>query len=349
MVEISGDATSLIDRETLTRLNCYTLRSQLQQLGKPIIVGVAGDSGSGKTTYSNGIRSLIGADLVNTIELDGYHQEDREQRKISGRLPLDPDVNRLDLIQEHLTELKQGKSVEIPVYNHKTGKFDRPKQLLPSPIIIVEGLHALYPELLPFLDFSIYVDPDHDVKWQWKYERDVKKRGHQAEALQTEMLQREAAYKRWIDFQKTSANVVIKIFTSRMKDFSRHQFTADLPANCYKVELIVEPAQLPLPTLPLPFDLAGMLGANQQAFLLAAVPCVYWGRQVKIVHIDGILSPEAIVQLQNHIVDFTGIPIDRALPLEEYEQISATRFAQLLVTWRFLEQVNYQLIDDKIC
>jgi phosphoribulokinase len=91
------------------------------------------------------------------------------------------------------------------------------------------------------------------------------------------------------------------------------------------------------------------LGANQQAFLLAAVPCVYWGRQVKIVHIDGILSPEAILQLQNHIVDFTGIPIDRALPLEEYEQISATRFAQLLVTWRFLEQVNYQLIDDKIC
>jgi phosphoribulokinase len=308
-----------------------------------MIVGVSGDSGSGKTTYSNGIRSLIGADLVNTLELDGYHKEDRQQRKISGRLPLDPDANRLDLIRKHLTELKQGKSVEIPIYNHKTGKFDRPKQLFPSPIIIVEGLHALYPELLPFLDFSIYVDPDRDVKWQWKYERDVKKRGHLAETLQTEMLQREAAYKRWIDFQKTNANVVIKIFTTRMKDFSRHQCIADLPANCYKVELIVEPALLPLPTLPLPFDLGAMLGANQLAFMLAALPCIYWGRQVTILHIDGILPSEAIAQLQNHIVDFTGIPINEALPLQEYERISATRFAQLLVTWRFLEQVNYQL------
>jgi phosphoribulokinase len=343
MVESNGDSTSSVDRETLARLNCHTLRSQLQQLRKPMIVGVSGDSGSGKTTYSNGIRSLIGADLVNTLELDGYHKEDRQQRKISGRLPLDPDANRLDLIREHLTELKQGKSVEIPIYNHKTGKFDRPKQLFPSPIMIMEGLHALYPELLPFLDFSIYVDPDRDVKWQWKYERDVKKRGHLAETLQTEMLQREAAYKRWIDFQKTNANVVIKIFTTRMKDFSRHQCIADLPANCYKVELIVEPALLPLPTLPLPFDLGAMLGANQLAFMLAALPCIYWGRQVTILHIDGILPSEAIAQLQNHIVDFTGIPINEALPLQEYERISATRFAQLLVTWRFLEQVNYQL------
>jgi phosphoribulokinase len=56
------------------------------------------------------------------------------------------------------------------------------------------------------------------------------------------------------------------------------------------VELIVEPVPVPLSTLPLPFDLAAMLEANQPPFLLAAVPCTYWGRQVMITHIDGVLS-----------------------------------------------------------
>jgi len=117
-----------------------TIRDRLKQLNSPIIVGVSGDSGSGKTTFSNGIRRLIGNDLVATICTDGYHKEDREQRQQSGRLPLDPDANHLDLLQQHLADLKQGKSIHVPIYNHATGKFDPPEPFLPTPIIIVEGL-----------------------------------------------------------------------------------------------------------------------------------------------------------------------------------------------------------------
>lgn len=321
---------------------CETLRSRLLKMPYPMIIGVSGDSGSGKTTYSNGIRRLVGDDIVQTIELDGYHKEDREQRSISGRLPLDPDVNHLDLLQEHLQFLKQGKSIDVPIYNHGTGKFDPPRFLSPSPIIIIEGLHALYPKFLPFLDFSIYVDPDHDVKWKWKYERDVKKRGHVAEALREEMLKREAAYKRWIDFQKTNASVVIKIFNSRLQDFSRHEFTGEVPTGFYKVELIVEPAPIPLPSLPLPFDFAAMLEAHQPPFMLAAVPCNYWGRSVTIIHIDGVLSSKTIAELESNILAYTGIDCESVIPAEN-ERVSATQFAQLLVTWRFLEEVNYRL------
>ncbi|WP_242060411.1 phosphoribulokinase [Aerosakkonema funiforme] len=334
-----------------TQPKCITLRSQIAQLKEPIIIGVAGDSGSGKSTYSNGIRRLLGTDLVSTIEMDGYHKEDREQRRISGRLPLDPEANHLDLLRSHLALLKQAKSIEVPIYNHGTGKFDSPVHLAPSPIVVVEGLHALYPEILPLLDFSIYVDPDHDVKWQWKYERDVKKRGHLAEALTEEMLKREAAYKRWIDFQKTNANVVIKIFPSHLKEFSRHEFTGNLPANCYKVELIVEPGQVSLPSLPLPFDFAAMLEANQPPFMLAAVPCTYWGRKVMIIHIDGVLSQDTIATLEKQIVAYTGIPLEEGLStqnipdLQAHEQVSATQFAQLLITWRFLELVNHRLSE----
>ncbi len=73
--------TDTPDASPSVRPTCVTMRYRLQQRRAPIIIGVAGDSGSGKTTYCNGIRRLLGLDLVSTICTDGYHKEDREQRK----------------------------------------------------------------------------------------------------------------------------------------------------------------------------------------------------------------------------------------------------------------------------
>ena len=322
---------------------CESLRHQLKKLQSPILIGVAGDSGSGKTTFSNGICRLIGNDLVQTICTDGYHKEDREQRQKSGRLPLAPEANHLNLLDEHLKALKQGHSIDLPIYNHSTGKFDTPKTFTPTPIVIVEGLHALYPELSDTLDFRIFVDPDHTVKWAWKWERDVKRRGHKAETLESEMLQRMTAYKRWIDFQKINANVVIKIFPSQIHSWARQKFQGSLPENCYRIELIIDPSDFPLPSLPLPFDLAAISSEHHAPFLLAAIPSQYWGRRVTVIHLDGVMSAQTVASLENHIVEYTGIPVDDVVPKEEFELSSATRFSQLLLTWRFLEAVNYYL------
>ncbi len=323
------------------------MRYRLQQQRSPIIIGISGDSGSGKTTYCNGIRRLLGLDLVSTICTDGYHKEDREQRKKSGRLPLDPDANHLNLLSEHLAALKEGKSVDIPIYNHATGTFDPPRPFSPTPIVILEGLHALYPQLLPWLDFRIFVDPDYAVKWEWKWERDIKRRGHKAEALEREMLQRMGAYKRWIDFQKINANVVIKICPSQIQQWARHSFMGQLPHNCYRVELIMEPGGIPLPTLPLPFDLGAILETNKVPFFLAVVPGCYWGRSALAIHLDGAIPCSTVAELKNQIVNFIGIPVEEALPQEEHEMVCATQFTQLLIAWRFLEQVNYLLEESK--
>ncbi|HEY9660894.1 MAG TPA: phosphoribulokinase [Allocoleopsis sp.] len=316
------------------------IRDRLKHLEFPLIIGVSGDSGSGKTTFSNGIRRLIGSDLVSTICTDGYHKEDREQRKQSGRLPLDPEANHLDLLEQHLAALKQGKPIEVPIYNHATGKFDPPVPFIPTPIVVVEGLHVLYPQFLPFLDFTLYVSPERDVKWEWKWERDVKKRGHKAESLEQEMLQREAAFVRWIDAQKIDADVVIQIGHSQLEQLVPSYFAETHTARGYNVKLILEPTQTPLPGLSLPFDLASMLEVNQPAFLLAAVPFRYWGRTAIAIQLDGNLSPKTICELENYIVHHTGIPLQEAIPQEQYEKVSATYFAQLLIAWRFLEQVN---------
>ena len=85
-----------------------SFRQRLLNQKTPIIIGIAGDSGSGKTTYSNGIRRMLGTDLVKTITMDGYHKENRQRRLISGKLPLDPQANRLDLFKQHLKLLKRG-------------------------------------------------------------------------------------------------------------------------------------------------------------------------------------------------------------------------------------------------
>lgn len=309
----------------------------------PILIGIAGDSGSGKTTFSNGIRELIGSNLVKTIEADGYHKENRQQRKISGKLPLDPEANYLNLLLKHMQMLKEGKTISVPRYNHTTGDFDTAVQFSPSPIVIIEGLHVLYPQFLPYLDFTLYVDPSRDIKWQWKMKRDTGDRGHTNAELKKEILQREAAYKRFIDFQKTSATIVVKIFPSQIKNLARYEFIGKLETNCYKYELMLEPSQNMLPSLILPFDLAKITEIETPPFLLASIPGKYWGRDIATIHIDGELFVETVAALSKHIENYTG----KSLKVSTYlHAVSSTRFTQLIIAWRFLELISFKIAHE---
>jgi phosphoribulokinase len=244
-----------------------------------------------------------------------------------------------------LEALKRGETIAVPVYNHETGDFDPPKEFKPSPIIIVEGLFALYPQFLPYLDFSIYVDPSREVKWLWKKRRDTADRGHDAQELEKEMLARESAYKRWIDFQKTSATIVVKIFPTQIASMARYEFTGTVSDECFKIELLVEPATNPLPSLMLPFDLAMITDIHTPPFLLASVPGKYWGRDILTIHIDGELSQETIRALSTHIESYTGNQLSdvQHSSVERLDPIPTTRFAQLLIAWRFLELVHQKL------
>jgi phosphoribulokinase len=128
-------------------------------------IGVAGDSGSGKTTFTQGVRSIFGSDLVSTITLDDYHLYDREARKKLGITALNPAANRIDLLEQHLELLKQGMPVEKPVYNHDTGKFDPAVTFTPKKILIMEGLHTFFtPALRKNLDFMLFVYPVKELK-----------------------------------------------------------------------------------------------------------------------------------------------------------------------------------------
>lgn len=311
----------------------------MKNAGQPFFVGVAGDSGSGKTVFAAGIRTLLGEKLVKMMEMDGYHKETRTKRAVSGKLPLDPAANHLDRLVSDLSLLKKGQPIELPVYNHQTGEFDKPVAFSPSPVIVLEGLHALYPEILPFLDLTIYVDPCREIKWQWKFKRDKEIRGHEGVRLEQEMLVREAAYKRWIDFQKTDADIVIKIFPSILKQFARYQLVDELPEYTYKVEMMVRPPESLLPNLLMPLNIGDAFNISSPPFLLSSVPSLYWGRKVVNFHLDGIFSHDTLSSLEKQISDQTGISTYN--DGEEYLlRNNSTRFAQLLIVWRLLSELK---------
>jgi phosphoribulokinase len=298
-----------------------------------VLVAVAGDSGSGKTTYTEGIARLLGPELVAALSLDGYHKENRLQRQHSGRSPLDPRANELDLVRQHLERLRSGRSVTVPVYDHDTGVFGTPRVVRPFPVVIVEGLHALYPELLDAVDFSIYVDTDEDVKRRWKLDRDVRERGYNTAAAQREIDQREADYRRWIDFQKTNADVIVRIHESEMASLAVDEYTGEVPSDCHHMEIIVAPTQTELPPLNLPVDLNNMTQHQAMPFMLANVPSSYWGRRVNVVHIDGIMPKRALGELERDIMRLAGIP---AASQTASQRSAAILFTQLLVVWPFL-------------
>jgi phosphoribulokinase len=175
-------------------------------------LGVAGDSGSGKTTFTEGIRSIFGTDLVSTLTLDDYHRLDRKDRMKQGLTALNPKANRIDQLEKDLILLKRGVPIEKPVYNHTTGVFDPPVIFHPQKILILEGLHTFFtPTLRRYLDFKLFVNPTKEVKSDWKIRRDMKIRGYTRDAVIKEMAEREPEYNRYIAPQKEFADAVIGI------------------------------------------------------------------------------------------------------------------------------------------
>ncbi|MCK7540290.1 MAG: hypothetical protein MZV63_60060 [Marinilabiliales bacterium] len=136
-------------------------------------IGVAGDSGSGKDHVYRCNSSYFWSDLVSTITLDDYHKYDREERKRLG-ITLNPDANNLADLESDIALLKAGHSIRKPAYNHATGRFDPAIPFTPHKILILEGLHTLFtPGLRKQMDFSIFVDPEKEVKYEWKRRRDM--------------------------------------------------------------------------------------------------------------------------------------------------------------------------------
>ena len=294
-------------------------------------IGVAGDSGSGKTTFTQGVRSIFGNDLVSTITLDDYHRFDRDGRKEQGLTALDPEANRIERLEQDLVQLKRGVPIDKPVYNHTTGKFDPPVVFWPKKILILEGLHTLFTPLLrKYLDFTLFVNPENQVKYDWKLKRDVINRGYSPDAVQKEIIEREPAYERYIAPQKEFADAVIGI------DYSRYGRYLGSERNMYQVTLSQTRMKQSIETIDLSLDLYSILSLSERNFALEFVTGDHGGHRMGQLIIDGELSAHVVKKLEHSIEKQTQVHPVSIFRNRAY--VTAVDLAQLILCWRIIHR-----------
>ena len=145
----------------------------------PIILGIVGDSASGKTTLTAGVAQILGEDRCTVLCTDDYHRWDRRERMAKGVSAINPQANYVDILEQHLQHLREGDAILKPVYDHRDGSFGRPKYVKPKEFVIAEGLSGYTTRAMrDCYDVKIYLDPDEDLRIKWKIHRDTTKRGY---------------------------------------------------------------------------------------------------------------------------------------------------------------------------
>lgn len=325
--------------ESITKPIAESLMDRIKESGRVFIFGIAGDSGSGKTTISRGIKRILGEEMVATFSMDDYHSLDRRQRKERNITPLHPDANHLDLLADHLEALRRGESINKPVYDHSTGAISGTVPFGPAPVIIVEGLHPLYTERLrSLIDFKIFVDPSRSVKRLWKVRRDVGERGYDPAQVMAEILQREPDYKLYVDMQKIYAEIVIKIQDSR---FHPSPLQAEPAIDWYSVRLIMQILDHPVSEVGLTIDLSKILHRSEHEFSIEFQRDDYYGKNVGIMTVDGEIHQSMIGELEKKLGDSLGTYAIISDRRQEY--VNAIGLAQLILTWNCVEKLEHLL------
>ncbi len=164
-----------------------TREDEIELMRQPIIIGVAGGTGSGKTTVARNITREYGLGEVIILELDAYYRDlshlPLEER---ARVNFDhPHSLEIELLLENLEQLQAGKGTEIPIYNFATHtRMGETLHVDPHRVIIVEGILALYfEELRTRLDLKIFVDTPADIRFIRRLRRDIRDRGRSLEAV----------------------------------------------------------------------------------------------------------------------------------------------------------------------
>lgn len=151
-----------------------------------MIIGIAGGTGSGKSTFTNRLKAYFGDD-VTVIYHDNYYRRQvgiplEERRKVNYD---HPDALETELLVEHLEKLKKGEPVQCPVYDYaQHNRSDQVVEIKPNKIILIEGILLLADSRIrEFLDIKIFVDADADERILRRIVRDVKERGRQIEDI----------------------------------------------------------------------------------------------------------------------------------------------------------------------
>jgi len=178
---------------------------------RPVMLAIAGDSASGKTTLTKGLVQALGPSRVTAVCVDDYHRYDRTERKNVPFTPLHPDCNYMDIMEQHLQLLALGHPILKPVYGHSTGTLDRPELIEPREFVIIEGLLPLHTRLSQAcFDIKTYLDPPEEIRRAWKIRRDTRDRGYTEAQVVADLDRREPDSEAFIRPQRSDADIVVR-------------------------------------------------------------------------------------------------------------------------------------------
>ena len=178
-----------------------------------MLIGIAGGTGSGKSTFTNRIKKQFGDD-VTVIYHDNYYRR-RDDIPFVERKKINydhPDALETDMLIEHIKQLKAGKSVVCPVYDFSVhNRSDKTVVIKPSKVILVEGILVLQnPELCNLLDIKIFVEADADERILRRVLRDVEERGRDLRGIIDQYLTTvKPMHYRFVEPSKAKADIVI--------------------------------------------------------------------------------------------------------------------------------------------
>ena len=186
----------------------------MSELFTPIVIGIAGGSGSGKTTVAQEVLARVGADKISFLSHDAYYR-DFGDLSFSQRSAINfdhPDSLETNLLIEHVKQLKSLHPVELPIYDFKTHSRTAKTILIePHPVILVDGILIFAePELREMFDVKIYVDTDSDIRFIRRLQRDISERSRTVESVIVQYQQTvRPMHLKFVEPSKRYADVII--------------------------------------------------------------------------------------------------------------------------------------------
>jgi phosphoribulokinase len=280
----------------------------------PVIIGVAADSGCGKSTFLRRVLNIFGTDIsdehtpqgdfVTVICLDDFHLHDRFGRRDAGVTALDEKANNFTLMASQIAALKEGKSIMKPIYNHETGEIDPCELVQPNHLIVIEGLHPMYDSRVKDeLDFTVYLDLADEVKIAWKIQRDMAERGHSLENILASIESRKPDFAQFVDPQKRDCDVVMEILPTQL-------IPDDDEKKVLRVRLIqaegkthFKPAFLYDEGSTIDWVPCGRkLTCSYPGIKFHYGPDTYFDKEVSILEVDGVFDKlEEMIYVESHL------------------------------------------------
>lgn len=180
---------------------------------KTIVIGIAGGTGSGKTTLAKNISKHFGNEISMLRHDDYYKCHDDIPMKERESLNYDhPDAFDKELLHRHVEMLKRGEAVDSPIYDYAVhNRSDKTRHVPATPVVVIEGILVFEDkELLDMLDMKIFVDTDADVRILRRITRDVKKRGRTLESVVKQYLTTvKPMHEAFVEPSKKHADIIV--------------------------------------------------------------------------------------------------------------------------------------------